>query len=311
MKKLIVSALFSTIGFLGYGQNKIDSMANRILGNPVPIFEYGSPLTSCETNFKNLFKNWTPANVTNAHEYELLDYSFVETLNDTARYNYYRNYFSSGEVFGSSIATHDSQNWKLKKRKGKHYFEKTEASELFVHPSYPYNYLFDQRGCSEEAKEVLSEDFTKQAKELLMRELNIDTMKLVYTSGDIYKTNKEKFNSDGFGIVNTVEKQHITYDIASKDSISPKLFDNLVLGKDIHKELTVQEKRALTLEEISMFRISAQYAFNKDVHFGDKVYAVRFRYQSTTYKDYFICNPQTKKVVMEYFFKNITMRTTK
>lgn len=49
----------------------IDSVNNLILGNPILIFEHGSPLTSCETSFKNLFKNWTPANVTNAHEYEL------------------------------------------------------------------------------------------------------------------------------------------------------------------------------------------------------------------------------------------------
>jgi hypothetical protein len=109
MNKLIVSILFSIISISAYcqtniasarnflkgnsvhGQSYIDTVTNFIMGNPVPIYEYGAPLTSCETNFENLFKNWTPANVTNAHEFELLDFSFVENLSDTARYNYYRN----------------------------------------------------------------------------------------------------------------------------------------------------------------------------------------------------------------------------
>jgi len=329
MNKLIVSILFSIISISAYcqinnnsvknflkgksthSQAYIDTVTNFVMGNPVPIYEYGAPLTSCETNFQNLFKNWTPANVTNAHEFELLDYSFVETLTDTARYNYYRNYFSGGEVFGSSTSTYGSISSTTKKSKGRTFIETKESSERFVRLGYLHTELFDQRGLSEEVKKILSEEFTKQAKELLMREINIDTMKLVYTTGDIYTTNQIKSNSKSDGKMNTIEKGHLTYDLASRDSISPKLFDNLVLNKDIHKELSIEEKRALALEEIILTKISSQYGFNKLVHFGDKVYVVRFRHHLAIYNDYFICNPETKKVVTEYFFRDITIQTRK
>ena len=328
MKKLIVSILFSIISISAYcqinidsvknflkgnsvhGQTYIDTVNNFIMGNPVPIYEYGAPLTSCETNFKNLFKNWTPANVTNAHEFELLDFSFVETLSDTARYNYYRNYFSGAEVFGSSISTYGSISSATKKSKGKIISYTKESSERFVRLGYLHSELFDQRGLTEEAKKIFSEEFTKQAKELLMREINIDTMKLVYTAGNIYTSNKEKYHSESFSKIYAIEKGHLTYDLASTDSISPKRFIALVQSKGNHEELSVQEKRALALEEILLYKISSQYGFNKLVHFGDKVYVVRFRHHLAIYKDYFICNPETKKVVTEYFFKNITIQTT-
>jgi hypothetical protein len=241
----------------------------------------------------------------------LLDYSFAETLSDTARYDYYRNYFSGGEAFGSSIASSYSKNSRLINRKGKPFFEETETSERFVRPSYLHSELFDQRGLTEEAKKILSEEFTKQAKELVMREINIDTMKLVHTAGDIYTTNKEKSHSESFGKINTIEKGYLTYNLASTDSISKKSFDFIVKHEGNPENLSVEEKRAGTLEEILVFRLSAQQEFNRVVHFDDKVYVVRFRYHGAIYKDYFICNPETKKVVMEYFFKNITIQTRK
>ena len=330
MNKLIVSIfLFTIISISAYcqisnasvknflkgksthSQAYIDTVNNFVMGNPVPIYEYGAPLTSCETNFKNLFKNWTPVHVTNAHEYELLDYSFVETLTDTARYNYYRNHFSGGNVFCSSMTTNSSQSTKVIKRNGKSFIEITETSECFVGLRYAYGELYDQRRLTEEAKKVYSEDFTKQARELLMREINIDTMKLVHTTGDIYTTKKEKSNSKSFGKMNTIEKGHLTYDLASTDSISKKPFNFLVKLEGNPKELSLEEKRAMALEEIMLTKISSQYEFNKLVHFGDKVYVVRFRYQGAIYNDYFICNPETKKVVKEYFFKNITIQTRK
>ena len=329
MKKLSVAILFSIIsisvysqtnidsvrnflkGNSAHGQNYIDTVNNFTMGNPVPIYEYGAPLTSCETNFHNLFKNWTPANVTNAHEYELLDFSFVENLSDTARYNFYRNYFTGGEVFYSSVSAWGNTSIATKKSKGKIIYYTKESSECFVSLRYVHSELFDQRRLTEKAKKIYSEEFSKQAKELVMREINIDTMKLVYTSGDIYTANKEKSHSESFGKINTIEKGHLTYDLASKDSISPKLFNTLVLNKTNQEELSVQEIRALMLEEILLLRISNQFGFNKLVHLGDKVYVVRFKYQGTIYKDYFICNPETKKVVTEYFFKNITIQNKK
>jgi len=296
MKKLIFSVLFIIVSISVYSQDKIDSFKS-ILDNYVPIYEIGTPLTSCETNFENLFKNWTAVNVTNAHEYELLDFKFVETIADTPRYNYYRNYFSGGEPVGSSISTMSSSKGKLN---GKGVLEETKISERFVKPTFIYSEFFDQRGSSEETKKILSEEFSRQARELLMREINIDTMKLIHMEGEIFK---EKSSSG------EIRKKHIEYDLASTDSISKKVFNNIV-NSESTEGLSIEEKRALGLEEILVTRISYQSNFNKNVHFGDKVYVVRFKYHLTTYPVYVICNPDTKKVVVDHFFKNITMDKT-
>lgn len=320
MKKLIVSILFFIISFSVYSQNKFDtiqlsiynqnkfdSIHKSIMGNPVPIYEYGAPLTSCETNFKNLFKNWNTVNVTNAHEYELLDFTFVETIADTTRYNYYRNYFSGGDAFGSSVSSSSSDRFKFKTIKGKRITEETKITERFVRPTFIYSEFFDQRGRSAEAKKILSEEFTSHARELLMREMNIDTMKLIYTAGEIFKTRKFKSHSD-FGDSFEAQIGRMRYELASTDSISRKLFDILI--KDGNYEgLSIEEKRALTLEEILVMRISNQLGFNKLVHFGDKVYVVRFKYHLAMYPVYVICNPTTKKVIVDSFFKKITMKT--
>ena len=61
------------------------------------IYEYGDSITDCKTNFINLFANWTSQNITNADSYKLLKYSFVETISDSLRFNFYRNYFSGSE----------------------------------------------------------------------------------------------------------------------------------------------------------------------------------------------------------------------
>lgn len=302
MKKLNFFVLFFIISFSVYSQSKRDSI--MYLWGAVPIYEYGTPLKSCETNFENLFKNWNPVNVTNAHEYELLDFKFIETITDTIRYNYYRNYFSSGDAFGNSGTTNSSEKGKFKTLSGKTVIERTKISECFVRPTFINREIFDQRGLSAEAKKILTEEFTRQARELLMREMNIDTMKLIHTAGEIFKTRKFKSPSV-FGDLDVGSKRGTKYNLVSTDSISRILFDFLVKGEANYEGLSIQEIRAFTLEQILVYRISTQLAFNRSVHFGDKVYVVRFRYYGATYPVYVICNPDTKKVVMDFFFKNI------
>jgi hypothetical protein len=308
MNKLILSVLFLIINISVFSQKKTD-LIMTMLDNFVPIYEIGSPLTSCESNFENLFKNWTAVNVTNAHEYELLDFKFVETIADTKRYNYYRNYFSGGEPVGSSISTKSSTKGSYKTLNGKRVLEETKIYERFVKPTFIFSEFFDQRGSSEETKKILSEEFTRQARELLMREINIDTMKLIYKEGKIIKTKKAQSSSGEL-----VRKKRIEFDLASTDSISRQVFDNLSNTRRETKSntevLSIEEKRAFGLEEILVLRISSQSIFNKNVHFGDKVYVVRFRYYGATYPVYVICNPDTKKVVIDSFFKNITIDKT-
>lgn len=311
-RKILTLLLFiSSLG--AYSQTKQDSITNFILGNPLPIYEFGAPLTSCETNFENLFKNWNPGNITNAREYELLDFSFIETIADTTRYNYYRNYFSGGEPVYSSVAFFDFKGSKLKNLNGKTYNEETEISERFVRPGYIHSELFDQRGLPAEAKKILSEEFKRQAQELLTREINIDSLHLKYSAGEMFRIDTLR------SVVKSVENTHMSYNVASTDSISKDYIDITLknyMGNSSQKEnnntdLTIQKRRALALEELLIERITNQVSFNKLVHFGDKVYVVRFRYNGAMYPVYVICNPDTKKVVMDTFFKNITIRTRK
>lgn len=281
--------------------------------NMVSIYEYGDSLTSCETNFENLFKNWNPGNITNAREYELLDFSLVETIADTTRYNYYRNYFSGAEPVYCSMASFSSKSSKLKNLNGKTYNEETEISERFVRPGYIHRDLFDQRGLPEEVKKIFSEEFTRQAQDLLTREINIDTLHLNYIAGEMLRIDTIR------SVVKSVENTHLSYNVASTDSISKDYIDITLknyMGNSSPKEnnntdLTIQKRRTLALEELLIERITNQVSFNKLVHFGDKVYVVRFRYHGAMYPVYVICNPDTKKVVMDTFFKNITIQTKK
>lgn len=319
MKRNLLSILLfiSSIGAYSQTKHKHDSITNFILGNPVPIYEYGAPLTSCETNFENLFKNWNPGNVTNAREYEFLDFKFVETIADTTRYNYYRNYFSGGEPVYSSGASFSTKSIKCKNLNGKTYNEETEISERFVRPGYIHRELFDQRGLPEEAKKILSEEFKRQAQELLTREINIDTLHLIYSAGEMFKIDTIRSGSDPVG--KYVENNHMSYNVASTDSISKGYIDitlknyqgNSSQKEDSYDDLTLQKRRTLILEELLIERITKQVSFNKLVHLGDKVYVVRFKYHGALYPVYMICNPDTKKVVMDSFFYNITIRTRK
>lgn len=315
MQRNIFAVLFLISNIGAYSQTKQDSIMNSILGNPVPIYEYGAPLTSCETNFENLFKNWNTKNITNAREYELLDFSFIEIIADTTRYNYYRNYFSGGEPVYGSMASFSSKSSKLKNRNGKTYYEEIEISEHFVRPGYIHRELFDQRGLPEEAKKILSEEFTRQAQELLTREINIDTLHLKYSAGEIFRI--DTIRSGSYPVVKSFENTHMSYNVASTDPISKDYMDITLknyMGNSSQKEnnntdLTIQKRRALVLEELLIERISTQVTFNKLVYFGDKVYVVRFRYNGAMYPVYVICNPDTKKIVMDTFFKNIDLPT--
>ncbi len=85
-----------------YGQSQSNKISNP-LEELVSIYEYGENITSYETNFKNLLNNWKTENITNANEYEFVNISFVESISDSIRYIYYRNYFSGGEPVYSSI----------------------------------------------------------------------------------------------------------------------------------------------------------------------------------------------------------------
>lgn len=96
-RKLMLIIFIITSNLMAYCQLKNDSISNSS-DKVVSIYEYGDSLTSCKTNFRNLFRNWDNGYITNASQYIFGNYSSVETISDSARYRYYRNYFSGLEV---------------------------------------------------------------------------------------------------------------------------------------------------------------------------------------------------------------------
>ncbi len=69
----------------------------------VTIYEYGDSLTSCESNFENLFRNWTKW-VTNYQETELSSYQYVETLEDSSLIEYYAVLLNNWESLSRRIS---------------------------------------------------------------------------------------------------------------------------------------------------------------------------------------------------------------
>lgn len=91
MNRQTLSIFFLIIGAVCYGQVTHDPKWDN-----VTIYEYGDSLTSCECNFKNLFRNW-PKWVTNHQETKLLSYKYIKTLNDNEKIDYYSILLNSWE----------------------------------------------------------------------------------------------------------------------------------------------------------------------------------------------------------------------
>ena len=276
-----------------YGQSQSNKISNP-LEEPVSIYEYGENITSCETNFRNLLSNWNTENITNANEYEFVNISFVESISDSIRYIYYRNYFSGGEPVYSSIKSNRGTG-----------FNGSKIYEYYVVPGYIHQEIYDRRLLPDKTKEILSKEFMQQAQKLLELEINIDTLSLIYYSGKISKIDTIKSGSDFFD--DFVQKSYLEYNLASTDSISNDYIDFSITRKKNPENINVQKRKALILEDLLIERISKQVSFNKQVHINDKVYLIKFTYLGKTYTDYVICSSCSKKIVIDCFFKNIVM----
>lgn len=279
--RVLIWLLF--IQLFSYGQNNIS------------IYEVGDSLINCETNFKNLFNNWTESNITNANAYKLLKYSFVETITDSIKFNYYRNYFSGDKPVNSSI----------KMKNGKDSSGKI-IHEFYIKPGFVYKEFYDQRELPENIKKIFSKEFKHKAKEILIRNFNVDTFNLNYY---FYEENK---TDTIINIGNAFTSYSVAHTFtnskgASSDSLSRNYIDIVIKGEKSIEDLNINEKRALILEKLLIDRINSQLFFNKQVQIGDKVYLVNFEYNGKFYTNYVICSSRKKKVVMDYFFKNIIL----
>ncbi len=276
-----------------YGQSQSNKISNP-LEELVSIYEYGENITSYETNFKNLLNNWKTENITNANEYEFVNISFVESISDSIRYIYYRNYFSGGEPVYSSIKSNRGTG-----------FNGSKIYEYYVVPGYIHQEIYDRRSLPDKTKEILSKEFMQQVQKLLELEINIDTLSLIYYSGKISKIDTIKSGADFFD--DFVQKSYLEYNLASTDSISNDYIDFFITRKKNPENINVQKRKALILEDLLIERISKQVSFNKQVHINDKVYSIKFTYLGNTYTNYVICSSSSKKVVIDCFFKNIVI----
>jgi hypothetical protein len=82
------------------------------------IYEVGDSIVDYDTNFKNLFHNWTVNYIENAPDYKLQSYTFIETISDSSIYNYYCRYFTSQRMIITSIKfdSHSTNDGKIEEK---------------------------------------------------------------------------------------------------------------------------------------------------------------------------------------------------
>lgn len=253
----------------------------------VSIYELGNPITDYEDNFKNLVNNWTKKNITNIEDYTLSDIYFVETISNRDRYNHYRNFFSSDKP-----VSHGSKGRKSMDSKG------NKIEELYIQPGYAYTEFYDTRGMKDSLRNILSDDFQKQARLLLSREFDIDTLQLYNFH---YHDECSDTTSTGY------EKRVRNHTITSFQPLSQNYIDIVLEGTKKITDLKVDEAREFVLENLLIERITRQAAFTETVKQGDQVYAIDFTYHGNAYTNYIICSSDTKKVVWDYFFMGIML----
>lgn len=74
----------------------------------VSFYEIGDSIVNYDTSFKNLFHNWTTDKLTNAADYKLLNYTFLETINDSTVLDLYVRLMTSNKMFGLSSKKSES-----------------------------------------------------------------------------------------------------------------------------------------------------------------------------------------------------------
>lgn len=112
------------------GKNKLSDTA---VSNPYEtntIYEIGKTVTNYEDNFINLFENWRTQNISNANEYKLISFSFVETISDSAVFRRYRNYFTGDKPIGNRIKSRSNSSSNGNK-----------ISYFFVYPAKRHQFL--------------------------------------------------------------------------------------------------------------------------------------------------------------------------
>jgi len=278
-----------TSSVMAYSQLKNDSISNSS-DKLVSIYEYGDSLTSCETNFRNLFRNWKNGHITNANQYRFDNFSFVETISDSARYRYYRNYFSGLETVTNYHSTVGSGSYEAKQWKTKH--------EYFITP-FKYKWTMLDKLPIETLVKIIKLFDTDL-------NLNVDTININFAFQDSIQT-IEQIENDNSSFSRKSVRTYWNY----SDSKTKNSIDSIFLNHLLIKDLSNQFREDMLTTQYLLMRVGMQKGFNKAVNIGDKVYVIPTEFSGYRFKIFVICNPVTKKVVMDYFFKGITIETGK
>lgn len=213
----------------------------------VSIYEYGDSIVNCETNFKNLFSNWTVKNIINAPDYKLQNYAFVDAISDSIILNDYCRYFTSNRMLGASIKQtfHSNVNG-------------TEERKFAIQPNqFNLDTLFATK--DKRVKKLFEDlDFTQEVMRMNSDEYHVNDS----TNGRISNHN-------------------------ATDSLSDSEF------------------KIFLLESTRKERLMKDRSFKELVKIGDLVYVIHFRYNGKLYSDYVICDPDSKRVILDSFFARI------
>jgi len=283
-KTLAFIILITTSTIVAYCQVVSSTLSGS---NPkdVSIYEYGDSLTSCETNFENLMRNWNNGPITNKDQYKFGDYYFFETISDSATYKYYRNYFSGLDVVVHTFSTSGSISYNGKEWETSH--------DYYLNP-YKQEWILLNKKMPLETKIKILKLFNTEL------ELNADTSKIKTVFRETNKT-IEEIQDCNYSYSDESEIEIWAY----SDSETKETIDSVFLNNLSFEDLDIQTQEEIQIKLFSRTRIEMQKHFNEKVHIGDKVYVVPFIFGLIEFKIVVICNPQSKKVVMDSFFKNV------
>jgi hypothetical protein len=283
-KTLAFIILITTSTIVAYCQVVSSTLSGS---NPkdVSIYEYGDSLTSCETNFENLMRNWNNGPITNKDQYKFGDYYFFETISDSATYKYYRNYFSGLDVVVHTFSTSGSISYNGKEWETSH--------DYYLNP-YKQEWILLNKKMPLETKIKILKLFNTEL------ELNADTSKIKTVFRETNKT-IEEIQDCNYSYSDESEIEIWAY----SDSETKETIDSVFLNNLSFDDLDIQTQEEMRIKLFSRTRSEMQKHFNEKVHIGDKVYVVPFIFGLIEFKIVVICNPQSKKVVMDSFFKNV------
>ena len=124
------------------------------------IYEVGDSVVDYETNFRNLFHNWTGKNLTNASDYKLLNFAFLETIADSTILDFYSRLMTSRRMIGLGSKHSDITTKGISEIK--YAVEPTQFSEdsLYTVKNLRIRKFYDDRKFFQEIKRILSDDFS-------------------------------------------------------------------------------------------------------------------------------------------------------